>query len=117
MMGALSDLHGLGVGEADLLISKTADDVGDLVAGMDQAQAKAIAGRVADWIKANRQTADGSEAARAALEESAKKVVGEVSPIDVLNHWLEGEMAELLSNPQLSDAIDAMLSAREGASQ
>jgi hypothetical protein len=32
--------------------------------------------------------------------------------MQVLAHWLEGELAELLSNPQFPAAVDAMLAAR-----
>ena len=73
-----------------------------------------MAGRVGDWIKANRKTADDWRQIERRLEESAKKVVEDISPIDVLNHWLEREMAELLSNPQLpeDDRCDAGKSGR-----
>jgi hypothetical protein len=49
---------------------------------------------------------------RQTLEDSAGKIVGNMSPVAVLNNWLDQQMAILLSNPQLPDAIDAILKVR-----
>lgn len=94
-------------------IRQTADEVGGLVAGLDAAKAKQVAEQVAGWLKAGRELKDAEYAARsAALEESAKRIVGDVPPTTVLAHWVENEVAGLLSNPQLPAAADAMLAAR-----
>jgi hypothetical protein len=69
---------------------------------------------VADWVKANHDLTDDQILAQhASLEASAKKVIGDVPPMDILSHWLENETAELLSNPQLPQAIEAVLAAQE----
>ncbi|HTW93189.1 MAG TPA: hypothetical protein VMD30_00245, partial [Tepidisphaeraceae bacterium] len=90
------------------IIQDAADDVGRLVAGMDDAKAKAISDRAAAWLEANK---DAGDSAKASLEASAKALVGNVSPMDVLDHWMQLQMVTLLSNPQLAPAIDEMSAA------
>jgi molecular chaperone DnaK (HSP70) len=101
-------------GETASLIEDTAADVGYLVAGLDEAKAKELADKVAKWLKTN---ADAKEeefsAKRKGLEESAKSLASNIHPMRVLNNWLEHQLATLVSNPQLPQAIDAMLAARQ----
>jgi hypothetical protein len=40
------------------------------------------------------------------LEDEARKLVGSVDPIPCVRHWMENEMANLLANPELLQAID-----------
>jgi len=57
---------------------------------------------VTAWFKAGRALKEDEYAARAAtFEETAKEVVGDLLPTTVLDHWVEIEVATLLSNPQL----------------
>ena len=46
---------------------------------------------------------------RPELEKTARQIVGEVGPLDVLRHAVERSLADLLSNPRLAAAIDARL--------
>jgi hypothetical protein len=89
-----------------------ADDVARLVAGRDAAKVKQVSAQVLAWLKSARAIKDDEFAAKqSALEESARRIIGDVPPMDVLKNWLEGEVAELLSNPQLATAIDESLAA------
>jgi hypothetical protein len=93
---------------------KISTDVARMVAGVDQQKSKAVADKVMDWLKtavaANKD--ELTDAKRAALEQSAAKVVGDVSNIEILDHYLQSEIAVLLSNPQIVPAIDSLGNAR-----
>jgi hypothetical protein len=41
--------------------------------------------------------------------------VGNIHPMRVLDNWLEHQLASLLSNPQLPEAIDAMIQFKQTA--
>jgi hypothetical protein len=111
MMAALAEAREEDPGEAAL--QEMASDVGRLVAGADNAKVRQVATQVMTWIKSARDLKPEEFAARQpALQESAQRIVGDVPPMQVLAHWLEGELAELLSNPQFPAAVDAMLAAR-----
>ena len=47
---------------------------------------------------------------RGDLEKSARQIVSQVSPTFILHNVVEHGVAELLSNPRLTAAIDAHLS-------
>ena len=115
MVGALSELHDSSEGSvANSLIHDTADEVTQMVVGNNEAKAAALSAKVSDWLKSNRELKDEELATRgSALQESATKVLGDVSPMDVLSHRIEKDAAELLSNPQLPNAIDATLAAKQ----
>ena len=69
---------------------------------------------MANWFKTNRDLSDDQIInKRAALEASAGQIIGDVPPMDVLNHWMENETAELLSNPQLPEAVEAIFGPQE----
>lgn len=114
MMGALAEAREEDPEDYDDADAQDmADDVARLVAGRDAAKAKQISTQVLAWFKSARALKDEEFAARqGSLEQAAQHIVGVVNPIDVLSHWLDGEIAELLANPQLPAAIDATLAAR-----
>lgn len=94
--------------EADEQVRDQSEDLGWLVAGQDAKRAAAVTAQIGAWVKANKDAAPG-----APLEESARKVVGSTPPMVVLTHWMENRTAELLSNPQLPQAIDAVLASQD----
>ncbi len=51
---------------------------------------------------------------QSALEADARKLVGGVDPVNCMRHWMENEMADLLANPELSQAIDDWTAAGKG---
>jgi hypothetical protein len=100
--------------EAASLINDTATEVGYLIAGLDEAKAKELADKVAKWLKTNAELKDDEYAAkRKSLEEAAKAFSANIHPMKVLGNWLEHQVAILISNPQLAQAIEAMVAARQ----
>ena len=90
-----------------------ADDIAHLVAGLDAAKGKEISDQVVAWFKANRELKEEEfNARKPSLEESARKIVGELPAMTIISHWLDYEIATLMSNPQLGGAIDNTLFAR-----
>ena len=113
MLDALIEIREGDADDVDGEIQDTSDDVGRLVAGLDSAKAKQIAEHVTAWLKAGKELKDEDFANRHnALEESAKRIAGEVPPMQILTNWMESELAELLSNPQLPAAIEEAIEAR-----
>lgn len=100
--------------DPDTEIADTTEAVSRLVAGMDSARAKQVADQITNWFKAGKAIKpEDLPARRDAFEASAKKMVGDVSAMQVLSNYIDGEMAELLSNPQLAGAIEATLAGRK----
>jgi hypothetical protein len=90
-----------------------ADDIAHLVAGLDAAKGKEISDQVVAWFKANRELKEEEfNARKASLDESAKKIVGELPAMTIIGHWLDYEIATLMSNPQVGGAIDNTLFVR-----
>lgn len=113
VVDSLGDLRSGDSDDPDADAQDAADDIAHLVAGLDAARGKAISDQVLAFFKANKDLKDEEFNARhALLEDQAKKIVGETPPMTVLSHWLDYEVATLLSNPQLPAAIDAALAAR-----
>jgi hypothetical protein len=60
-------------------------------------------------------TAQEYQTQKAALENEARRLA-EIDPITCLRHWMEGELADLLSNPQLQTALKEWDSSAQNAS-
>ncbi len=113
MMDSLADQRSGDSDDPEGDAQDSADDIAHLVVGLDVAKGKEISDQVVAWFKAGRELKDEEFTARkAALEESAKKITGDLPAMTVLTHWLDYEIATLLSNPQLPGAIDNTLFAR-----
>jgi hypothetical protein len=114
LMDALSEIREPDTDDPDGTIQETAEEVGRLVAGADAAKAKQVADQAAAWLKAGKALpADAYAARHDALAASAGKIIGDVPAMVVLTHWLEGELADLLANPQLTGAIDATIAGKK----
>jgi hypothetical protein len=114
LIDALAEIREPDADDPDGEIHDTAEMVGILVAGMDAAKAKAVSDEATAWLKAGKELAADAYAARhEALVQSAHKIAGDVPPMVVLTHWMENELAELLSNPQLTGAIDALAAGKK----
>jgi len=112
MMDSLNDLREGDTDDPDGDAQDAADDIAHLIAGLDTTKSDQVSAQIVQWFKANRDLKDAQyEAKEAALDESARKLVGDIPAMTVLSHWLDYEAATLLSNPQLPAAIDAMLAA------
>ena len=99
--------------EVQTLISETGTTVGYLVFGTDEAKAKALAGQATAWLKAGLESGEKEFASgQAARDDKAKAMIGEIDPMAVLGHWLDLQVAVLLSNPELPEAVDATVAAK-----
>jgi hypothetical protein len=95
------------------MIQDTATTVGDLVAGTDEVRAHAVAEQATNLLRSvDKGTAADFAKRRPDLEDLSAKIVGNTTPMQVLNNWMNRQMAILLSNPQLPEAIDAILKVR-----
>jgi hypothetical protein len=86
------------------------DEIVRLAAGIDSKKA----GKLSDQLTALLSKAHGMsdaefKAKRSELEKTARKLLGELGPLEVLRHAVEYELAELLSNPRLAAALEARL--------
>jgi hypothetical protein len=103
-------------GEIGNLVHDASTEIGQLVAGLDDDKAKSVAADAEKWIRAKGASNDEiTPEKHQSLEESARQVVHNVHPMRVLNNWINRQMAMVLSNPQLPDAIDAILQTKQEA--
>lgn len=110
LMDALDDLPGKPADEYAAIRAEAAGQVALLLAGLDKTAQQPVAQKVGEWLdKAHAE--DGSKAAanRPAHEEAARQIVGHPDPFQVLRHWMEREMASLMSNPALPGAIEKQI--------
>ena len=99
--------------EADGAVKRIAAEAAELAVGDDPGRAAPLAAKAADWLRANAAAGAPSSAAdRAKLEASARAAIGDPPPVESLGHWFDAEVATLLSNPQLPEAVDALLDAQ-----
>jgi hypothetical protein len=115
MMGVLTELHD-GVNATDTVaqIKEAAEDIGRTVGGSDAKKTGAVTEQVSAWLKSHQDVTDEQLVAHHdELESAAEKVIGDVPPMEILGNWVDGETATLLSNPQLPEAVTAILAARE----
>ena len=116
MVGVVDQLRESSDSEAEGIIQATSSEVALLVGGLDDVKSKTVADRVSQWLKASRVGKDNlTPEQHASYAESARRIVGDVPAMEVLEHWLQSQMAILLSNPQLPKAIDELKTARENS--
>jgi hypothetical protein len=90
-----------------------ATDVGWLVAGFNMKNATQVANDARKLLdEGHRIKGDDLQKQKLELEEKIReKILARVTPLTVLFHIMEHDLAELLSNPQLPDALSARLAA------
>jgi hypothetical protein len=99
-------------GEIATLITQTGQTAGYLVFGTDSAKANGLASRISAWLKSTSELgAKEYDAQQSTQEEAVQKIIGDADPMDVLSHWLNFRIAQLLSNPELPGAINSALAA------
>lgn len=104
--------HGakLGPKEWPELRDAVAQEIGDLLAGLDVNQSKKIADRVVALLDKGHKIKEADlPKSRAELEKEMKQIMGNTGPVDILRHFMERHLALLLSNPQLAVAVEARL--------
>jgi hypothetical protein len=87
---------------------EAADQVGLLAAGLDKTAADAVGQKVTDLLNQARQMPQKKlDAGRPALERAAQKITRSIDSFTGLRHWMSREMADLLSNPQITQVLAA----------
>jgi hypothetical protein len=87
-----------------------ADEVSRLVVGLDVDKADRVNDRVAALlIRVRSLTNEEFAKQQPDLDQAAAKIVGDVGALEVLRHYVEFDLANLLSNPRLAAALDARL--------
>jgi hypothetical protein len=106
LLSALEEGAELGDDEWKELRDGTAEEISWLVAGFKTETAVRVKKTVTDWLDRNHRF-KGAELTKQwpALEKGAHQLVGNVSSLTVLQHYMERELAELLSNPQTASAL------------
>jgi hypothetical protein len=88
----------------------TTETIGMLLGGVDAERSAAYRDKTLQLLIVVRGlSAAEFKQQRAGLEKKARAIVGDVGPLDVVRHYLEDRLAELLSNPRLSAALEARL--------
>jgi hypothetical protein len=110
ILAALNKVRGLKDEQWKQLRDEVSEEVARLVAGLDTEKAGHVSDRVVQLLIQVRALKDDEfKKERPELEKTARQIVGEVGPLDVLRHAVERSLADLLSNPRLAAAIDARL--------
>ncbi len=87
-----------------------ADDAGMLLAGLHDAKVKEVSDRVRQWLDKAHQLDDQAFTKKLPdLVADIPNVVGEVDSVQAIQHWARREIATLLSNSELTNAIDERL--------
>src|SRR5262249_42948003 len=85
-------------------------EIGLLVGGVDRAKVDKVREAVVELLAKTRTMKESDyEAKRAELEREAERLVSKIGPTDVLRHFVEHALAEMLSNPRLSAALEARM--------
>lgn len=112
MMDALDQLSDKpGADEYAGIRSELVSEVALMVAGPDKTAQQPIAKKVSDWLdSAHAVNPDKLDSERGNFERSARQIVGKIDAFRSLRHWMQQEMATLLSNPALPAALDKLIS-------
>jgi hypothetical protein len=107
---ALDKVRGLPAEEWKEYREAVGEDVGRLVGGLDAERAQRVNDQVVQWqIVIRSLTDDEFKSQRDDLGKQIEELVGDIDPTEVLRHFLEHTLAELLSNPRLNAALEARL--------
>jgi len=86
------------------------EDLGWQIGGIDAERCRLVESKVKDYLKKVRSlSARELEKQRGELEKSAQQIAAQASPTFILHNVVEHNLAELLSNPRLPAALDALL--------
>jgi hypothetical protein len=110
LQGGFEDARALKDEEWDKQRKALAELVGWLVAGLDQETQERVEKEAAELLDQVHDLKDDAyKGKKADLEKAARKIAGKVAATAVLRHYLERDLAELLSNPELPGVLEARL--------
>jgi len=102
----MDQCHQLPQGEFVSMREEAAQQVAVLMVGLDEQKARPIADKVRSLIdRAQKLPAAEFKNQRPALDEEARQITTGLDPIAALRHWMEREMAEFLSNPEINTVL------------
>ncbi len=111
---AYEEIRKLPAKEWEELRDEVAGQVGWLVAGLDSTAEKMVQARATELLNQVRALKEDDFTTRQAqLHKAVQSIVGRVGPTDIIRHFMERTLAELLSNPRLSTAVEASLKKAE----
>jgi len=107
LLDAVHQSRNLSDDDFQSLRDDTAEELGLLSAGVNPAKPPRVIARVNQLLtRVHHLSAEEYQSQQAALEDEARKLVGGMDPIVNLRHWMEDDLADFLSNPQLSRALE-----------
>jgi hypothetical protein len=107
LIQAIHDCRGLAEPDFVGLRDDTSEELGVFAAGPNLGKPPAIVVKTNALLNRAHKMSDAEYSAQqSALEDEARKLVSGMEAIPNLRHWMENEMADLLANPQLIQAID-----------
>ena len=110
LLAALAQCRGMSIRDFRQFNQDVTQQVSELVAGVDPKDGRALSTRISNLLKKTHQLSDDDfDAQRPDLEDQARDIATADSAA-VLHHWMAREIAQLLSNPQLTAALDDRLS-------
>jgi hypothetical protein len=107
---ALEKCHSIAEADYPAFSDEAANQAAVLAGGIEGKQPNPRIDRVQHLLDSARaMSEDEFQTNLPKLDASAKKIVGGTDPITELRNWMMREMADLLSNPQLSDVLEMRL--------
>jgi hypothetical protein len=111
---AFEQIRKLPASEWEALRDEVAGQVAWLVAGLDSAGESKLHDRATALLdRVRRMKDDEYVAKRKELDKAVQELVGKAGPTDVIRHFVERSLAELLSNPRLAVAVEGLLKKAE----
>lgn len=106
VLDAIHQCHGMDNDDFESLVQDTSEELNLLAGGANPAKPPSIGGKAARLLrKAHGLSDDDFKNQLPSLEDEGKKLVANMDSIQCIRHWMEGEIADLLSNPQLGAAL------------
>jgi hypothetical protein len=106
LVDALHQCRGMDSDDFDSLLQDTSEELNLLAGGVSPAKPPSIGGKANRLLRrAHNLSDDDYKSQLPSLEDEARKLVANMDPVQCIRHWMEGELADLLSNPQLGDAL------------
>ncbi|HEX4125325.1 MAG TPA: hypothetical protein VHY37_11410 [Tepidisphaeraceae bacterium] len=108
---AMDDSRGKSDADYAAIRDEAADQVALLMCGLDKTkESDQVRQQVDDLLERAHQLTDAKyKKQHGELDTQARKLVGDLDAFAALRNWMQREMADLLSNPELPAMIDAQL--------
>jgi hypothetical protein len=114
VMAAIEEVSAMSSDEWKDQQGEIVDEIAEAVAGLDEAKAKDVNEEMLQLLtKARGLKKADLEKQLPALEQAAKKIVGDVSAETVLRNRVQVDLATLLSNDQLHNACNGLMKANQ----